>query len=288
MTIYPQQNYNEGSDSDSLEYEFDLEYRKKAIAEATEIIKKELVAKWQTRYANVAIFPKIFEGVNQEMIDFLLSFKLTLFYDALAKKCQLDKNQRDVLPHIIWDVCQKKSCDQFASRAQKEMKISKELADQINDLVQNNILAKAKELSEKKKSLGKIAQEKKETQPEIVSLPFAEMLKKYPEINDQLITSDSIKLINNSELVRPTLKNWINDYTLRHGYKKHTTVERGSFLFQSENGRKLSPSDREKLSQIIKSFDQESGISIEASTKKIIFQGQSDIKNISVVSKDKK
>jgi hypothetical protein len=271
---------------DSIDY--DLEEEKKIVAEETEKIKKELIDKWQRRYADAVVFPEKIKKIDPEITNFLLSFQTTLFYDDLARTLKFDKNQRDLLPHLIWHTCLNKKWDEFSGILTKELKVSDEIAVKVNDLVSKNIFSKFQNLPAKRTPLSESISKKDRVESPKISLSFSEMLKKYPEINDQLITSDSIKLINSSELARPTLKNWINDYTLRHGYKKHTTVERGSFLFQSENGRKLSPPERERLSQIIKSFDQESEITVDTSTKRILFQSESDIKNISVVSKDKK
>jgi hypothetical protein len=74
---------------------FDLQEEKKRIAEGTEEIKAELLAKWQKANAGAQIFPAKLASVNRGMADFLLSFENTLFYNDLAKKFNLTPEKRD-------------------------------------------------------------------------------------------------------------------------------------------------------------------------------------------------
>lgn len=117
-------------------------------------------------------------------------------------------------------------------------------------------------------------------------ITIAEALKKYPEIGEQIISQSSLKLTNSENLARPTIKNWLIDYTLRLGYRSHNSVERGTYLFQSENGKRISDTEREKVSQILRSFDQEIAIDVDSKNKKIVLEEYSPQKSINVVSED--
>lgn len=103
------------------------------------------------------------------------------------------------------------------------------------------------------------------------NISLIEALKKYPNISEQTITSNNIKSKNYQDPIRPSVKNWLSDYTANLGYENHTSMERGNYLFQSENTRNLSYQDRQKLSQILKSFDEKSPLNIDVATKQIVF-----------------
>lgn len=102
-------------------------------------------------------------------------------------------------------------------------------------------------------------------------ISLLEALKKYPEIEEQTITQDSIKIRNHQDPVRPSIENWLSDYTARLGYTSHDSIERGNYLFQSENTRNLSYGDRQKLSQILRSFDEKTPLTVDVDAKQIIF-----------------
>lgn len=105
----------------------------------------------------------------------------------------------------------------------------------------------------------------------IEQLPIPEAVRIYPEINEQLITSQPIRMKNYPEAVRPSIKNWIADYTFQLGYDHHDSIMRGNFIFKSENGKNLTQNDRRRLSEILKSFDEKSPLSVDPATKQIVF-----------------
>jgi len=142
MTVYQKQNLD-----DREEEAYDLETEKRRIAEGTEEIRKELLEKWQKRYANARIFPDKLQQMNSAVIDFLLSFENTLFYNHLEKKFSLNQNQRDFLPQIVWKICLEKKWDILENLIITNLNTpqAREIAEDINA----NILFKTKELSEK-------------------------------------------------------------------------------------------------------------------------------------------
>ncbi|MFA6047417.1 MAG: hypothetical protein WCV59_01755 [Parcubacteria group bacterium] len=102
-----------------------------------------------------------------------------------------------------------------------------------------------------------------------ISLPDA--LAKYPTVADQFVTSESIKIRGGQEPVRPTIKNWVSDYTYSVGYESHDTITRGNYMFQNENAKRLSAEDRNKLSYILKSYDEKTPVTIDTTKKQIVF-----------------
>lgn len=108
-------------------------------------------------------------------------------------------------------------------------------------------------------------------QAQFVKLSLSEALKNYPETGEQLITSAHIKLRNFPEPVRPSIKNWLSDYTYDSGYNKHNAMERGTFLFRNENSRELNSADREKLGYILKAYDENIPVSVNTNTNQLLF-----------------
>ncbi|MCX6761677.1 MAG: hypothetical protein NTY33_02430 [Candidatus Moranbacteria bacterium] len=106
------------------------------------------------------------------------------------------------------------------------------------------------------------------------SLPISIAMEKYPELGEQLITSSHIKLKVFPEPVRPSIKNWLSDYTFTVGVSNHDPIVRGNYLFKSENGRPLSTADRDKLTAILKSFEEKTPLAVNTSTKQVVFIAQ--------------
>lgn len=111
----------------------------------------------------------------------------------------------------------------------------------------------------------------KELQQNIISMPLSEALEKIPVLNDQLVTTDRIRISNSPDPVRPSIKNWITDYVSVFGYEKIDAVQIGKYLFQGENAKKLNFSDRQKLNHIIKSFNDGTPVSIDKKTQTLVF-----------------
>jgi hypothetical protein len=106
------------------------------------------------------------------------------------------------------------------------------------------------------------------------NLIIPEALKKYPGIAEQLITSNSIKIQKFSEMVKPSLKNWITDYLFVLGQGAHNGIERSNYLFHSKNTVSLSSPDRQKLAYTLKCLDENIPVSINKTAKQIVFPSQ--------------
>lgn len=104
---------------------------------------------------------------------------------------------------------------------------------------------------------------------EIITLQNA--LKNYPELGEQLVTNEKIALKTFHESVRPSIKNWLADYTFTMGYEYKSAIERGNYLFQSINGRRLNSLERQKLSYLLKAHDENSTVTINKDSKQLIF-----------------
>jgi hypothetical protein len=105
----------------------------------------------------------------------------------------------------------------------------------------------------------------------LVNLTLSEALRIHPEIGEQLITSQKINLRSFPYPVRPSIKNWLADYTSNLGYEKHGSMDRSQYLFQGANAKKLSVPERNKLAYLLKAFDENSPITINKNTSQVIF-----------------
>lgn len=102
-------------------------------------------------------------------------------------------------------------------------------------------------------------------------LPLLKALSEYPRLGDQNITANRIKTKQAPEPVRGSLTNWIHYYRDELGIGFHDQVKRGQFLFQSENGKRLSGEERERLNLILKSIEEEFPLDIDTARQEIVF-----------------
>ena len=113
--------------------------------------------------------------------------------------------------------------------------------------------------------------QEKAYQAQLEKLPLAKALEKFPDLGEQLVTSNHIKLKNFPEPVRPSINNWLSDYTFSLGFESHSAMDRGTYLFRNENAKILNSTDREKISFLLKAYDENSLIDVNVNTKQLIF-----------------
>lgn len=105
----------------------------------------------------------------------------------------------------------------------------------------------------------------------LINTPLLKALAEYPQLGQQTITSGRIKLKGQPEPQRGSLNNWIRAYRDELGVGFHDEVQRGHFLFQSVNGRQLSPEDRERINLILKSIEENIPLDIDSVRQIILF-----------------
>lgn len=106
---------------------------------------------------------------------------------------------------------------------------------------------------------------------QIIQSSLLQALSKYENLGNQLITEERIRVKSQSEPVRPSLLHWIKYYRDELGVGHHDSVQRGQFLFRSENGRRLSAQERERVGLILKSVEENFPLSIDTERQEIIF-----------------
>lgn len=107
--------------------------------------------------------------------------------------------------------------------------------------------------------------------PNILSLQLLQALEKFPRVNDQQLTRERIKVRSEKDTVRGTVRNWLRAYRDVVGARQHTAIERGSFLFQSENAKNLSTQERDRVGVLLKSLDENEVLQINPERQEISF-----------------
>ena len=102
-------------------------------------------------------------------------------------------------------------------------------------------------------------------------LPLLSAIGKYPRLGEQQISTERLTLRNQPEPVRPSLSNWIRVYRDELGVGHHDPMVRGKFLFDSENGKRLSSEERERLNLILRSIEENTALDIDAEKSEIAF-----------------
>jgi len=147
--------------------------------------------------------------------------------------------------------------ENFPQILSQEIKIDLNKAQEISDLVIKKIIEDDSQ--------------KKVYQSKLSKLIIEDALEKYPDLGEQLVTSNHIKLKNFPEPVRPNIKNWLSDYIFNTGHDSHDSMIRGIYLFQNENTKILNSSDRQKLAYLLKAYDENSPVNVNTILKQIIF-----------------
>lgn len=138
----------------------------------------------------------------------------------------------------------------------EEMEISSEQAQKIASIVVQKIINAPipKDVSEQK-----------------VEIPLLDALAKYQRLSEQTVTEGRIVVKGESQPVRGSIRNWVRHYRDMVGIRKHTAMERGQFLFQGENTKRLDAPERERLSLLFRSLDENMPISIDTERQEVIF-----------------
>lgn len=108
--------------------------------------------------------------------------------------------------------------------------------------------------------------------PEIViKKSLRDSVKENNEMLNQALTSQPLKINDFEQLVRPSIKNWLSDYVQKKGAKRHNEIERGDYLFNSPNCKTLSPAERAILSEVFRSYDEDTPLPISSQTNLVLF-----------------
>lgn len=150
-----------------------------------------------------------------------------------------------------------------------EAQFIKQFGDRFNEIlnyVNNTILTSQPDPDEEAESPASVA-----AGEAVKQFALLDALAKYPNLANQNITSENIKLKSQVALVRPTLTNWLKNYRDELGIGLHDSVTRAKFLFESLNTKKLPSEERDRLHAIIRSIEDNEPLNIDTQKQEILF-----------------
>jgi len=118
----------------------------------------------------------------------------------------------------------------------------------------------------------------------LVESSLKQAIQAYPNLGEQLITSGMIRLKIFPQPVRPSIKNWIEDYRSVMGAERHGMMERGNYLFHTENTKRLASGERKKLAEVLRSLDEDVTLSVDPDRQEIIFNQVEEMKPVEKMS----
>lgn len=251
---------------------FNVETEKERLRKGFASVKESLQQKWNQEYAGAQIFPSSIAAMHPEVVDFLLSFDLVDVYDGIAKQAGLDESGRSILPKIVWKITQSKDWNSLSSLLQEKLPNYPiaNIAQSLNEKVLDKIkVLSAKPFAQRSSSFSETSAPASSS----VKLALTDALEEYPKLAEQSISIDQIIIRSLSVPAKPSIKNWIADYHDKNGVGKHSPIDRGNYLFHSENGKKLTPSDRQKVGMILKSLDEQTPLNINPERQEVVFNG---------------
>ncbi|MDR3582795.1 MAG: hypothetical protein P4L62_00325 [Candidatus Pacebacteria bacterium] len=139
----------------------------------------------------------------------------------------------------------------------KEIGITQATAKEISDIVIQKII------NDRSQQIAYEAQ--------FARLTISDALKKFPDLGEQPVTSSRINIKSFPDPVRPSIKNWLFDYTFNMGHDSHDAMARGNYLFQNPNAKALLATDRQKLEYLLKAYDENTLVTVNVNTKQIMF-----------------
>lgn len=204
-----------------------------------------------------------FDALPEESKDVLMSPEMSQKIESLQKERGLSDDHIEIVSAIIREYFVFKKDALWLENALMAKLDRKDVAS-VKEYIQKNILTI--------KPVPKAPEEDEGISiVQTVSLPLLDAMAKYQRLSEQSITEDRITVKGESQPVRGSLRNWVRHYRDALGIRKHSAMERGQFLFQGENTKRLGAADREKLSLLFRSLDENVPVSIDVERQEVIF-----------------
>jgi hypothetical protein len=108
--------------------------------------------------------------------------------------------------------------------------------------------------------------------PSFLHKDLRTILKDNKDAEEQLITSQPIRVEGFNGLVRPSLKNWLSDYIRLEGVGPHSLMTLTSYLYNSTNGKALGPKERKILGKILQSYSENISLPVSEKTGLIVLE----------------
>lgn len=230
-------------------------------------IKEELWNERTRAMQSFPIFPKKIHSVSEKLRAFLLSLERTLFYDSIAKQFSFSQEQRQKIGTVVWNCVLQETWDSLASELEKQLHLPNNISQSVAETLSADFSSFAKKIPSSQSAPQ--ANTETTTKKNILSLSLKKALERYPRIINERVTDADIVFRGSDGPSVPSIKNWITAYHQEMGSGTHEPFERSQFLFHNENTVKLTARERNVLSEILRSLDEESELPINADTQSI-------------------
>ncbi len=133
------------------------------------------------------------------------------------------------------------------------------------------------QLLKREEEMERMAEIEKEKERErmsdtIILKPIEVLIKKYPIVGEQQISSrKSIELKSMPIPMKPLVKFWMKDYKEKMGYYQHSNLERVQYVYHDKNTKNMNEEERRQLNLILKSVDEKIFLPYSTRMKKIDF-----------------
>lgn len=205
----------------------------------------------------------VFKGLSEEIKDIVTSPEMSKKIELLQKERGLSDETIEIVSAIIREYFLGKKDVPWLQNALIAKLDQKDVAF-VKEYIQKNILTI--------KPVPKVPEEDSGSPTvQTIQLPILDALSKYQRLSEQMVTEDRIAVKGESAPVRGSIRNWLRHYRDAVGIRKHSTMERGQFLFQGENTRRLSAPERERVSFLLKALDENTPVPLDVERQEVIF-----------------
>lgn len=205
----------------------------------------------------------IFDTLSEETKDILMAPEMSKKIELLQKERGLSDETIEIVSAIIREYFLGKKDVPWLQNALIAKFDQKDVAF-VKEYIQKNILTI--------KPVPKVpAEDSGSPTVQTIQLPILDALAKYQRLSEQTVTEDRIAVKGESAPVRGSIRNWLRHYRDVVGIRKHSTMERGQFLFQGENTRRLSAPERERVSFLLKALDENTPVPLDVERQEVIF-----------------
>ncbi len=197
-----------------------------------------------------------FLKLPEKIQDKLLSREVSKKIQQIGKRYGLSLIQMGAIARLIrsYYFNEAKEAD-FANILMRETKIDSQQAQEIARYVTDNII----------KSDGLVTTSAK------VKLTLKKALEQYPKTKEQILAEKMIKVLGKPYPVKATVENWLKDYRSVVGVDNNDVMKRSAYLYSGENARGLTENERQRLAELLKSWDEDSLLVVDKVAEKIVF-----------------
>ncbi len=181
---------------------------------------------------------------------------------------EISRIVRDVYVNLIGE-------SEIKKRVRENLKIKE---DKINEFVKEiaSIVALVRTVGNKK------------TDEYFEKLSVKEILDSHSEIAEKDVTKARLFDKQKQEYVKPTLKNWVDDYINFAGSGQHSSLERTKYLEESVNTKNLDEDDRMAVDLLTRSYDKNTKLVVDPQDKVVYWRLHTDESELGINSDENK